>query len=117
MGEVGTRLLHRPGTLLKGPRRKGGGRRAPEAEPRTRPRRGRPGLRAALAGADVQLLQVVMVAPWGRGEVDKGPGATRPPLSPAPFAVYLPGTSCGAAGGRFLPPRRASPAPASAPAP
>lgn len=51
-----------------------------------------------------------MVKGWG----DEPP---LPPASRPPSAVYLPGTSCGAAGGRSSPPRTASPAPASAPAP
>lgn len=71
--------------------------------------------RAALAGADVQLPSVVMVAPWGGERLGRGAGATEGSPSPAPFAVYLPGTSA-------EPPVDAlyhagEPAPASAPAP
>lgn len=64
---VGIQFLHSPGTLLKGPKRKRGGRSAPDAtEDSTEKGASGPG-RAALAGADVRLLQVVMVAPWRRG--------------------------------------------------
>lgn len=71
---VGTPFLHSPGTLLKGPRKKGaGGARLTPTEDSTKKGASGPG-RAALAGADVQLLQVAMVAPWGRGEVTRGWG-------------------------------------------
>lgn len=82
--EVGTRLLQRPGTLLKGPRRKGGGRSAPDAYRGLDQEGGVQawvsgpgrGWRAAPSGCNGGL--------WGggRGEVDKGLGATRPPLPP-----------------------------------
>lgn len=58
-----------------------------------------------------------MVAPWGRGEVTGAGGDEAFPPPSLKLAVYLPGTSCGAAGGRSSPPQRASPAPASALAP
>lgn len=56
------KFLHRPGTLLKGPRKRGG-RSAPDADGGLAREGGVGPGRASLAGADVQLFQVVMVAP------------------------------------------------------
>lgn len=55
---------------------------------------------------------------FGGGKRWQGVGVDKASPSPlAQRAVYLLGTSCGAAGGRFSPHRRASPVPVSAPAP
>lgn len=100
---VETEFLHRPGTIQMSPRK--------GSEPE----------RAALAEAETELLQAINVIPWRESRGDKGLGAMSSPgphlRFPRLSSVYLPGTSCGAAGGRSSPPRTASPAPASAPAP